>query len=125
MTKNIHKLLKEREIQFEENDIIVLYSDGITEAIDMPSKNGNEHMFGESKLVYAVERAPNMRGKNHKSAISVFNSITIELSKHMGYRHAQLDDITLVTIHYKDSDYDEKDDFTTNISDEFITEWKW
>ena len=125
MTKNIHKLLKEREIQFDENDIIVLYSDGITEAIDTPAKNGSEHMFGESKLVYAVERAPNMKWKTHKSAISVFNSITIELSKHMGYRHAQLDDITLVVIHYKDQDYLESEDFSRIISDEFITEWNW
>jgi serine phosphatase RsbU (regulator of sigma subunit) len=45
MTKNIHKLLKEREIQFEKNDIIILYSDGITEAIDRPKKDGKEHMF--------------------------------------------------------------------------------
>lgn len=125
MTKNIHKLLKEREIQFDINDIIVLYSDGITEAIDKPRKDGSEEMFWETKLIHAVERAPNMKWKEHKSAISVFNSITIELSKHMWYKHAQLDDITLTVLHYKDKNYKREEDFGTKISEEFVTEWKW
>jgi len=34
MAKNIHKIIKEREIAFEPNDVIILYSDGITEAIN-------------------------------------------------------------------------------------------
>ena len=53
MTKNIHKLLKEREIAFEVNDIIaILYSDGITEAIRSPTvKDGTETMFGEDRLI--------------------------------------------------------------------------
>lgn len=125
MTKNIHKLLKEREIQFEENDIIVLYSDGITESINRPRKDGLEEMFWENKLVQAIERAPNMKSKTHKSAISVFNNITIELSKHMWYKYAQLDDITLTVIHYKDRYYQRNDDFGTKIPEEFITEWTW
>jgi serine phosphatase RsbU (regulator of sigma subunit) len=45
MIKDISKLLKEQEIQFEENDILVLYSDGITEAINQPKKDGTEEMF--------------------------------------------------------------------------------
>jgi serine phosphatase RsbU (regulator of sigma subunit) len=45
MAKNIHKLLKEREVAFEKNDIAILYSDGITEAINLPEKNGDEEMF--------------------------------------------------------------------------------
>jgi hemerythrin len=82
-------------------------------------------MFWETKLIYAVEKAPNMKWKNHKSAISIFNSITIELSKHMGYKHVQLDDITLAVIHYKDAHYKREEDFWTKIPDDFITEWKW
>jgi serine phosphatase RsbU (regulator of sigma subunit) len=39
MVKNASKLLKEQEIKFEVNDIIVMYSDGITEAINKPSKD--------------------------------------------------------------------------------------
>ena len=45
MIKDCTKLLKEQEIQFEANDIIVLYSDGITEAINKPQKDGTEEMF--------------------------------------------------------------------------------
>jgi len=125
MTKNIHKLLKEREIQFEKNDIIILYSDGITEAIDRPRKDGKEHMFWEDQLVKSIESAPNMKWKTHKSAISIFNNITIDLSKHMWYKYAQLDDITLTTIHYKDENYQKSEDFDIKIPDDFITEWNW
>ena len=125
MTKNIHKLLKEREIQFVENDIIILYSDGITEAINRPKKDGKEKMFWEKQLVEAIEEAPNMKWKRHKSAISIFNNITIELSRHMWYKYAQLDDITLTTIHYKDEHYKKDEDFDIKIPDDFITEWNW
>jgi serine phosphatase RsbU (regulator of sigma subunit) len=45
MIQNISKLLKEQEIKFEPNDIIVLYSDGITEAINKSKKDGSEEMF--------------------------------------------------------------------------------
>jgi hypothetical protein len=55
----------------------------------------------------------------------VFNNITIELSKHMGYKFTQLDDITLTVIHYKDEKYVRSEDFGTKIPDEFITEWTW
>jgi len=39
ITKNIHKILKEQEIKFEKNDIIVLYTDWITEAINQVKKD--------------------------------------------------------------------------------------
>jgi len=125
MTKNIHKLLKEREIAFEENDIAVLYSDGITEALNVATKNGTEEMFGEQRLVDVIETSPNMPGKNYKSARSVFKNITIELSKFMGYKYHQFDDITLAVVQYKPSDYDETQDFPETISEDFITEWNW
>lgn len=125
MIKDCSKLLKEKEIQFEENDIIVLYSDGITEAINQPKKDGNEQMFWEDRLVEAIEKSPNLAHKNYKSARSVFNNITIELSKFMWYKHAQLDDVTLATIHYKPEDFDIAHDFDSEIPDQFLTEWKW
>jgi serine phosphatase RsbU (regulator of sigma subunit) len=45
MLKDIKKMIKEQEIKFEKNDIIVLYSDGVTEAINTPAKNGTETLF--------------------------------------------------------------------------------
>jgi hypothetical protein len=66
-----------------------------------------------------------MKWKEYKSAASIFNNITIQLSKFMWYKHVQLDDITLTTIQYKSPDYDKNDDFDINLDKEFITEWNW
>ncbi|MDP5038924.1 MAG: serine/threonine-protein phosphatase [Candidatus Gracilibacteria bacterium] len=124
MTKNIHKIVKEQEIKFEQNDIVVMYTDGITEAINQNYKNGNEQMFGEDRLVKAIENAPNVNGKEFKSATSIFNNVTIELSKFMGYKHKQFDDITLAVVHYRGEELIEND-FSKEIHKDFITEWNW
>jgi len=100
MTKNIHKLLKEREIAFEPNDVIVLYSDGITEAINQSKRDGNENMFGEDLLVTTIESAPVIGPHKIRTARSIFKNISITLSQFMGYKHVQL-------------------------GEDFITEWKW
>jgi hypothetical protein len=42
-----------------------------------------EEMFGEDRLVEAIEKAPNVPNKKYKSSRSIFNNITIELSKFM------------------------------------------
>jgi len=125
MAKNIHKLLKEREVDFEPNDIAVLYSDGITEAINLPEKTGEEEMFWEQRLIDAIEQSPNMPWKDYKTAKWVFKNITIELSRFMWYKQLQLDDITLAIVQYKPSDYDIANDFSEDISDDFVTEWNW
>jgi len=125
MTKNISKLIKEIEIPFEENDIIVLYSDWITEAINKPSKDWTEIMFGEDRLIKAIEKTPFIYGENIKTATWVFNNITAVLSKFMWYKYVQLDDITLVVIQYKNKDYNENIDYKKWVEDEFITERNW
>lgn len=123
MIKDAHKLLKEREISFDPNDVIILYSDGITEAINQNKKDGNERMFWEELLIKAIEEAPNIG--NLKTARSIFKNISINLSKFMGYQHIQLDDITLVTIQYKSPDYKKEEDCSEEMTEDFITEWKW
>lgn len=125
MIKDIKNLLKEKEISFEPNDIIVLYSDGITEAINKSKRDWTEERFWEDRLVEAIEKAPNMKWKKYKSAAWVFNNITINLSSFMWYKYLQLDDITLCVIHYKQDDYNKEEDYSLEIADEFITEWKW
>lgn len=125
MTKNIHSILKEQEIQFEKNDIVVLYTDGITEAINQNKKDGNEQMFGEERLKQAIENAPNAGSNNFKSAGSVFTNITIELSKFMWYKHKQYDDITLVVLHYRGDETIDNDISPDTIHSDFITEWNW
>jgi sigma-B regulation protein RsbU (phosphoserine phosphatase) len=93
MTKDISKVVKELQIDIEPGDIIVLYTDGITEARSSTSDNLN--MLGIDRLTETVENA------SCKTAQGVFNHITIELSKFMGYNHRQFDDITLIVMHYK------------------------
>ena len=125
MIKNISKLLKEKEILFEKWDIAVLYSDWITEAINKPKRDWSEQMFGEDRLMQAIKQAPNMKWKDYKSARSVYNNITIQLSKFMWYKPLQLDDITLAVIQYKPDDYNPEDDFPEEIPEEMITQWNW
>lgn len=125
MTKNIHKLLKEREIAFEPDDVIILYTDGITEAIDKSKKDGTESMFGEELLIRTIEESPTVGPHKLRTARSIFKNISIQLSKFMGYKHAQLDDITLLTVQYKSSNYNNADDCSEEMHEDFITEWKW
>lgn len=123
MAKNIHKLLKEREISFEENDVIILYSDGITEAINKPLRDGSEEMFGEDRLMKCIEESPEIN--DVKTARSIFKNISITLSQFMGYKYKQLDDITLATIQYTSPEYNLSDDCSEEMHEDFITEWKW
>lgn len=125
MIKDISKLLKEKEILFKPWDIAVLYSDWITEAINRSKRDWTEQMFWEDRLVKTIENSPNVKWKNYKSARSVYNNITITLSKFMWYKPLQLDDITLAIVQYKPEDYIEENDFNEIISDDLITEWNW
>ena len=125
MIKDISKLLKEKELLFEVWDIAVLYSDWITEAIDREKRDWNEQMFGEDKLIKAIHSAPNMKNKQYKSARSVYNNITINLSQHMWYKPLQLDDVTLAVIQYKPEDYMSENDFPEEIPEEILTAWNW
>ena len=123
MVKDIHKLIKEQEIAFDENDVIILYSDGITEAINKSQRDGTEQMFWEEKLIKAIEDAPEIWWI--KTAKSIFKNISIQLSKFMWYKFVQLDDITLATIQYKSEKYIPEMDTSEKLEDELVTEWNW
>lgn len=125
MVKDISKITKEVEIKVDPGDIIVLYSDWVTEAINRPKRDWTEQLFSEDRLIDAIQSAPEIPGSWYKTSISVYKSITIALSQFMGYKHTQLDDITLWVIQYKPTDYSPEKDFSTKIEEEFITEWKW
>ncbi len=125
MIKSIHKLIKEQQISFEPNDIIVLYSDWVTEAINRPKRDWTEIMFWEDRLQKSIEESPNISWKNYKSARTVFNHISIKLSQYMWYNPVQLDDVTLTTIEYKTEDYLEENDIPLEIPKDLITQWKW
>jgi sigma-B regulation protein RsbU (phosphoserine phosphatase) len=115
MTKNISKLIKEVQVSFEPGDVIVLYTDGITEA-----RNGSKEsdaMFGIDRLVSAVAAA------GDKSARGIFNHLTMELSRFMGYSHRQFDDITLITVHLRENENESA--APKELPPQMITEWNW
>lgn len=116
MTKDVSKILKEIQISAEVGDIVVLYTDGITESRN--GKNESDMMLGMDRFIEIIEKAP------IKTAQGVFNNITIELSKFMGYGHRQFDDITLICMHYK-GDKPIENNVSPEIGSQFITEWNW
>ncbi|MCK9272807.1 PP2C family protein-serine/threonine phosphatase [Candidatus Gracilibacteria bacterium] len=116
MTKDISKILKEAQISVELDDVIVMYTDGITEA-----RNGKKEdalMFGLDRLIETINKT------EVKTAQGIYNSITIELSKFMGYDHRQFDDITLIVIHNK-GDKIIENNVPVILPKENITEWIW
>lgn len=116
MLRDIRATLKENAVDFEEGDIAIMYTDGITEA--RSSAGEKFSLMGLQRLIDAVRSAP------VKTAQCVFNNVTIELSKFMGYQHKQFDDISLIAIHYV-GDKPPVDDVPKEIAAEYITEWKW
>ena len=77
---------KEQQIDFKTGDIFVLYSDGITEAI-----NKEEEEFGESRLISIVTE------NRHASVEELTGKIIEAVKRHAG-DCAQFDDITLLII---------------------------
>ncbi len=127
MVKDISKVTQEREVQFEENDIIILYSDWVTDSINSNDVWIEKERFWEARLISAIEKSSNIHWKNYKTARWVFNNISVELSKFMWYKPYQVDDITLVVIQYKPKDMDLIFDFSEKVLDDksIMTEWNW
>jgi sigma-B regulation protein RsbU (phosphoserine phosphatase) len=74
------------ELDLESDDAIVLYSDGVTEAVDQAMEQ-----YGEARLMRAVERT------DGRSALDSRDAILGDLRAFMGSTPAR-DDITLVVI---------------------------
>ena len=77
------------QLKFNKNDVMVYYTDGVTEA-----ENIKKEMFGIEKLKNVVYENRNM------SAETIKNEILKELFKFRG-NYEQVDDITLVVIKNK------------------------
>ena len=112
MTKDISRITKEVPLNISVGDIIVMYTDGVTEA-----RNSDKVLFGIERLIASIERS-------HKTAQDVFNTISIDLSAFMGYHHTQYDDITLIVMHCTGNEMANKI-VESEIPPEFITEWHW
>lgn len=119
MMKNISKALKEQQIAFEHWDLIILYTDWITEARYRSEQNGM--LFGVDRITESVTKLA------YPNPETVFRQITLDLSAFMWYNHVQYDDITLAVIgftpEWKESVM--QTDISTKIDPTNITEWNW
>lgn len=119
MVRDSSKILKEQQIAFDPEDVIILYTDGITEAHYRSEQNGI--LFGVDRIVESIMKC------GRRDAATIFKQITIDLSAFMGYKHKQYDDITLIVARYlpgwapwtTTSTLPDSIDFT------HVTEWNW
>lgn len=81
-----HQVYSSRTVEISVGDIVVLYTDGITESI-----NGDEEMFGEDRLRLIIRDHPGL------SAIGILEKILEEVSS-FALGQPQFDDITLMVI---------------------------
>lgn len=119
MTKDSTKILREQQILFAPGDIILIYSDGISEARYRSEQNGI--LFSVDRIIASIEKL------EVKSAENIFKKVTIDLSSWMGYKYIQYDDISLVIVEYNALGKDANTllDVHHNIDTTSITEWNW
>lgn len=119
MVKDSSKILKEQRIAFDPGDLIILYTDGISEARYRSEQNWL--LFSVDRIIESIIRL------DIKSAENVFRKITIDLSAWMGYKYKQYDDITLVVVEYNTMNKTPQTllDLQDRIDYSNITEWNW
>ena len=79
------------QVFLEPGDVVLLYTDGITEAFDPALTRNPDRFFGEQRLIRVVREA------GERSAAEIQAAILESVSSHTA-RAAQNDDITLVVI---------------------------
>lgn len=89
MVPDNSKLVKEKEIELEKDDIIILYTDGIIEA-----KNDKGEMYGMDKFKESIKRHAVQYG-----AAGISHHVSIDFSNFAGEAE-QEDDITLIVMKY-------------------------
>ncbi|MBD3156903.1 SpoIIE family protein phosphatase [Candidatus Peregrinibacteria bacterium] len=89
MVPDNSKLVKEKQLNLEDGDMVVIYSDGITEA-----KNDKGEMFGLENLVALVQKYATQYGPE-----GVTYHTALDFSQYVGDAQ-QEDDITLMVLRY-------------------------
>ena len=117
MVRDASKALIEQQILFEKNDIIILYTDGITEARYRSEQNWL--LFGIDRIVESIMKV------EVKTAENIFRKLTIDLSSFMGYKHKQYDDITLFVARNTGTAGVTLASLPDSIDPANITEWNW
>lgn len=87
MIPDISNIVKEKFVTFEEEDVIMLYTDGITEA-----KNPDGEMYGLERFVASLQKHG-----YHSSSEKIFDLLTKDFSRFVG-EYMQTDDITMIVI---------------------------
>ena len=95
MVPDIESLVEEKELNLETGDVVVIYSDGVTEAL-----NEKKELFELDRLNSAVERF------GYQDAQGIFNNLTKIISDFMG-KEPQRDDMTLIVMKYKGASLEE------------------
>ena len=83
------KTISQEEIQLRQHDVVVLYTDGVTEA---HPKDGDE--FGYERLLEVVQR------HGDDSALGVRDAIIMAVDSHMQHDSPE-DDLTLVVMKWR------------------------
>lgn len=86
LADNLDEFLYENEIPLEIDDVVVLYTDGVTEATNMEGQR-----FGLDRIVETINNL------GHLSAVEMMNGMISRLKQFMG-NAAQYDDITIVIL---------------------------
>ena len=73
-------------IRMQKGDVMVLYTDGITEAM-----NDNEELFGEERLIEIIK-------KNHEKSAKEINLLILEAVQKFGSSSKYTDDRTIVVV---------------------------
>jgi phosphoserine phosphatase RsbU/P len=88
-TKYFEKTINDESLQLKDGDVIVLYTDGVTEA---HPKNGDE--FGYERLISVVET------NRATTAVGVRDAIISAVDRHMQHEPPE-DDLTIVVLRWK------------------------
>ncbi len=94
MADDITEIVSEKEIKLKTNDIVVLYSDGITEAI-----NESQELFGLEQLTACVSKYGHLG-----DSLKVFEAISKDVVTFVGDT-VQNDDMTLICMRLTDLDF--------------------
>lgn len=116
MIPNNSKVIHEKEIPIEVGDVIVLYTDGLTEA-----KNTTGEMYGIERMSESLKKHGYM-----PSAESIFDHITKDFSNFVN-EYVQIDDTTMIVMKYvgKDAGTKTKLTITADQSVEPDKNWSW
>lgn len=96
MVPDNSKLIKEEPMILNENDLIILYTDGLTEGRNMAGE-----MYTLEKLIESVERFASEYGPD-----GVVNHVALDYSRFVE-NHVQDDDVTLIAVQYVGTNHKE------------------